>query len=148
MKKTAVPFMFVCFVLIVQSCTNAETQEAEETNVSPVAGTWEYIENQEGLAIFTETHFIWVIKSQTNVADTLSEVETETIAESTFAAGGTYSFTDSLYTWNVTYSTNPDQAGTSLQTVSTFEGDMTYFKILNSDGSVGFTGAARRIESN
>ncbi len=143
MKKISVPILFVCLALIVQSCTNADTQKVKETNVSPVAGTWEYIGNQEGLAIFTETHFIWVIKSQTNVEDTLSEVET--IAESTFAAGGTYSFSDSLFTWNVMHSTNPDQAGTSLQTVSTFEGDMTYFKILNSDGSVGFTGAARRI---
>ena len=145
MKKTAVPFMFVCIVLVSQSCTNAETQEAEETNVSPIAGAWEYID-QEGLFIATETHFNWIIKSQTTTIDSLTDVETS--VASIYAGGGTYSFTDSLYTWNVMYSTNPDQAETSFQTVSTFEGDITYYKILNPDGSVGDTGSARRIKSN
>ena len=146
MKNITVLFMFVCLVFIVLSCKDAETQDAKETNVSPLVGTWEYLGEQEGLVIATETHFIYVIKSQTTVEDTLSEAETS--IESKFAAGGTYSFSDSLFTWNRMYSTIPNQAGTSLQTVSTFEGDMTYFKILNSDGSVGFTGSARRIASN
>jgi len=119
--------LFICLVFI-PGCKSGENQEVKDTNVSPVVGTWEYTDNQEGIAIFTETHFVWVIKSQ---ADTLG----------TFAAGGTYSFSDSLFTWNTTYSTFPDQAGTSLQTVSTFEGDMTYFKILDS----GFEGSAKRI---
>jgi len=128
MKNITVLFMFICLVFIVLSCKDGENQEAKDTNVSPLVGTWEYTDNQEGLAIFTETHFIWVIKS---LVDT---------TESTFAAAGTYSFSDSLFTWNATYSTFPNR--TNLQTVSTFEGDMTYFKILD---SVGFRGSAKRI---
>lgn len=75
MKKITVPFMFVCMVLIVQSCMNAGTQEAKETNLSPLVGAWEYIE-QEGLFIATETHFNWVIESQTITVDSLTNVET------------------------------------------------------------------------
>jgi len=145
MKKTAVPFVFVCIVLIVQSCMNAETQEAEETNVSPIAGAWEYTD-QEGLFIATETHFNWVIETQTTTIDSLTEVET--LVESIYAAGGTYSFTDSLYTWNYLYSTNPEEAGTSFETVITFEGDVTNYTFINPDGSLGDTGSVRRIKSN
>ena len=144
MKKTSIPFMFVCLVLIVKSCTNVETQEAKERNVSPIAGAWEYID-QEGLFIATESHFNWVIKSQTIIKDTLTEVETT--VESINAAGGTYSFTDSVFTWNYLYSTNPEDVGTSFQTVSTFEGDNTKYTFINPDGSLGNTGVARRITS-
>ncbi len=145
MKKILVQFMFVCLVLIVQSCTNAEKQEAKETNVSPIAGAWEYID-QEGLFTATETHFNWIIKSQTITIDTLTEVETS--VASIYAAGGTYSFTDSIYTWNYLYSTNPEEAATSFQTVITFEGDVTKYTFINPDGSLGDTGSARRIKSN
>ena len=142
MKKTSIPIMFVCLVLMVISCTNVETQEAKEKNVSPLAGAWEYID-QEGLAIATESHFNWVIKSRTIIKDTLTEVETT--VESINAAGGTYSFTDSLYTWTYLYSTNPEDVGTSFQTVSTFEDDITKYTFINPDGTLGDTGVARRI---
>jgi hypothetical protein len=144
MKKTSIPIMFVCIVLIVNSCANVETQEAKETNISPLAGAWEYID-QEGLAIATESHFSWIIKTQTIIKDTLTEVETT--VESINAAGGTYSFTDSLYTWTYLYSTDPEDVGTSFQTVSTFEGDTTKYTFINPDGSLGNTGVARRITS-
>jgi len=124
---------------------NAGTQEAKETNLSPLVGAWEYIE-QEGLFIATETHFNWVIESQTITVDSLTNVETS--VASIYAAGGTYSFTDSIYTWNYLYSTNPEEAGTSFQTVITFEGDVTKYTFINPDGSIGNTGTARRIVSN
>ena len=144
MKKTSIPIMFVCLVLMVISCTNVETQEVKEKNVSPLAGAWEYID-QEGLAIATESHFSWVIKSQTIITDTLTEVETT--VESINAAGGTYSFTDSLYTWTYLYSTNPEDVGTSFQTVSSFEDDITKYTFINPDGTLGGTGVARRATS-
>jgi len=144
MKKISVPIMFVCLVLIVQSCTNADTQEVKETNVSPLEGAWEYID-QDGLFIATESHAIWVIKSQTIIKDTLTGVETT--VESINAAGGTYSFTDSVFTFNYLYSTNPEDVGTSIQTVSTFEGDTIKYTFINPDGSLGNTGVARRITS-
>ena len=144
MKKISTPLMFLYLVLIVQSCTNSETQESKETNVSPIVGAWEYID-QDGLFIASQMHFNWVIKSETITKDTLTEVETS--VQSIYAAGGTYSFTDSVFTWIYLYSTNPEEVGTTVQTVMDFKGDEVKYTFINSDGSLGKTGVARRIAS-
>lgn len=142
MKKISVPIMFVCLALIVQSCTNADTQKVKETNVSPLEGAWEYID-QDGLFIASQMHFNQIIKSETITKDTLTEVETS--VQSIYAAGGTYSFTDSVFTWIYLYSTNPEEVGTTVQTVMDFEGNVVKYTFINPDGSLGNTGVARRI---
>ena len=141
MKKISVLIMFVCLALIAQNCTNANTQEEKEANVSPIAGAWEYVD-QEGLFIASPMHFNWVIKNETITKDTLTEVETS--VQSIYAAGGTYSFTDSVFTWTYLYSTNPEDVGTTMQTVMDFEDNEVKYTFINPDGSLGNTGVARR----
>ena len=144
MKKISVPIMLVCLVLIVQGCTSADTQEVKETSISRLSGAWEYID-QDGLFIASQMHFNQIIKSETITKDTLTEVETS--VQSIYAAGGTYSFTDSVFTWTYLYSTNPEEVGTTLQTVMAFEGNEVKYTFINPDGSLGNTGVARRIAS-
>ena len=147
MKKFFVLFLLVCFMTVAHSCKNAKTQEVKK---SPVVGVWEYVlDNQEGLFIATETHFTWVITAknrQSFTGDTPTEAEKAAAYSSGFAAAGTYTISDSIITWNIKYSTNPKQAGTSFKSVNTFKGDMTYYKVLNPDGSIAETGAGRRVK--
>ena len=91
MKK----LLFISLVFVVLSC------QEKEANPPPIVGTWEYTGSLQGRAIFTETHFIWIYKSP---EDTLF----------TLAGAGTHSYSpsDSLFTWNTTYSTIPGMAGT------------------------------------
>lgn len=142
MKKISIPFTFLCLVLIIQSCANVETQEAKVANISPMVGTWEYHEF-EGLATISESHFNWITSDQIVTKDSLTGEETS--VTSIFAAGGTYTFTDSVYTWKNLYSTNPDVPGTSFQTINIIEDNIVKFSGIKPDGSIGDPAHARRI---
>lgn len=146
MKKFFVLFVLLCLILVAQSCEKAKTQEATD---SPMVGAWEYVlDEREGIFIATETHFTWVItpkNRQPFAGDTPTDAEKAAAYASSSVSAGTYSFSDSIFTWHTLYSTNPNFVGTSFKSVNTFEGNMTYYKVLNPDGSIANTGAARRV---
>ena len=148
MKKFFVLFVVLCLILVAQSCEKVKTEWAKD---SPMAGAWEYVlDEQEGLFIATETHFSWILTPknwQPFAGDTPTDAEKATAYSSCIVSAGTYSNSDSIYTWNFMYSTDPKMAGTSFKTVSTFEGNMTYYKVLYPDGSISHTGAARRVST-
>ncbi|MFX0197841.1 MAG: lipocalin-like domain-containing protein [Candidatus Hodarchaeota archaeon] len=146
MKKFFVLFVLLCLIVVAQSCKNVKTQELKG---SPHVGAWEYVlDDQEGLFIATETHFTWIITEknrQSFTGETPTEAEKAAAYSSVIASAGTYTFSDSIFTWNIKYSSNPNLAGTSFKSVNKFEGNMSYYKVLNPDGSISNTGAARRV---
>jgi hypothetical protein len=128
------------------------TLKAQDTGKSPsMIGTYLYeLDNQEGVCIVTKSHFIWLLSDKSRKTFQGSEPsETEKAAAyvSAYADGGTYKFVGpSRITIHRLFSTNPALVGQEFTFEYEFEGDLCKYWILQSDGTRGPMGKARRIE--
>ena len=148
MKKFLVLFMFVCLILIVQSCKNDKTQEA---NDSPIVGVWEYeLEDQEGISICTDTHIMWILSQKDRKSfqgDHPTESEKAEAFSSAFADCSTYEHVGpSRITVHRLYSTRPNLPGTEFTFEYEIEGDLEKYWIIQPDGTRGPMGKARRVQ--
>lgn len=148
MKKFLVLFMFVCLIVTVQSCNNAKVPEA---NDSPLVGVWEYeLENEEGMCIYTDTHFIWVLSQKDRKSfqgDQPTESEKAEAFSSAHAYFNTYEHVGpSRVTVHTLFSTSPSSPGTEFTFEYEFEGDLMKYWIIQPDGTRGTMGKARRVK--
>jgi hypothetical protein len=125
---------------------------AQEAQKSPsIVGTYKYVlEDQEGMSIMTKTHCIWVLSDKNRKpfqGTEPTEAEKAAAFTSAFADGGTYKFVGpSRITVHRLFSTNPNLVGKEFTFEYEFEGDLCKYWILQSDGSRGTMGMARRVE--
>jgi hypothetical protein len=137
---------------VVSSLALAFLLYAQDAQKSPsIVGTYKYVlEEQEGMAIFTMTHCIWVLsdKNRKSFQGTEpTESEKAGAFTSAFADGGTYKFVGpSRVTVHRLFSTNPGLVGKEFTYEYEFEGDLCKYWILQSDGTRGPMGTARRVE--
>jgi len=125
---------------------------AQDAQKSPsIVGTYTYVlEGQEGMVIWTNTHFIWVLSDKGRKpfpGTEPTEAEKAAAFTSAFADGGTYKFVGpSRITVHRLFSTNPNLVGKDLTFEYEFEGDLCKYWILQPDGSRGVMGMTRRVE--
>jgi hypothetical protein len=125
---------------------------AQEAQKSPsIVGTYKYVlENQEGMSTWTKTHCIWVVsdKNRKSFQGTEpTESEKADAFTSADAGGGIYKFVGpSRVTVHRLFSTNPNLVGKEFTFEYEFDGDLCKYWILQSDGSRGTMGTARRVE--
>lgn len=148
MKKFLVLFMFICLILIVQSCKNDKTQEA---NDSSIVGVWEYeLENQEGMCVYTDAHVIWILSKKDRESfqgDQPTESEKAEAFSSAFSDCSTYEHVGpSRITVHRLFSTWPNLPGTEFTFEYEFEGDLMKYWIIQPDGTRGTMGKARRVK--
>ena len=135
--------------LIVFSFLSSGFLQAQEN--PSIVGTWEYeLENQDGMVIFTDAHVIWVLSNKERNSfqgDQPTESEKADAFSSAFADASTYK-NESPSRINVTrlYSTTPDLIGTGISFDYEIDGDVIRYWIIQSDGSRGEMGKARRIK--
>lgn len=125
---------------------------AQEAQKSPsIVGTYIYVlEGWEGMSIWTKTHFIAVLSDKNRKSFQGTEpTESEKVDAFTSANadGGTYKFVGpSRVTAHRLFSTNPNLVGKEFTFEYEFEGDLCKYWILQSDGTRGTMGMARRVE--
>ena len=150
MNKLIRSYVWPC--LMASSFALAFLLYAQDAQKSPsIVGTYKYVlEGQEGMAIFTKTHCIWVLsdKNRKSFQGTEpTESEKADAFTSAFADGGTYKFVGpSRVTVHRLFSTNPNLVGKEFTFEYEFEGDLVKYWILQSDGTRGTMGTARRVE--
>jgi len=123
--------------------------EAEDT--PSLVGTYVYeLEDEEGMVIWTETHFIWLLNSKTRIPfkdEEPTESEKAVAFTSLTADGGTYTFSGpSRITVHRFFSSVPNLVGTEFTFEYEFDGDLIKYWIIQSDGSRGPMGKARKIK--
>lgn len=115
-----------------------------------VVGTYEYVlEDQEGSAMLTETHFIWLLSNKGRKpfqGEQPTDAEKAAAFDSSFAEAGTYKFVGpSRITCHRLFSTNPTLVGKEFTWEYEFEGELCKYWIIQPDGSRGPMGTSRRL---
>ncbi len=157
MKKLLMIIPLVFLLCITFGCKQGE-EVAEEPAVdveaedSPsIVGTYIYeLEDQEGIAIWTETHFIYLLTSKTRMPfkdEEPTESEKALAFTSLTADGGTYTFSGpSRITVHQLFSSDPNLVGTEFMFDFEFDGDLVKYWIIQPDGSRGPEGKSRKIK--
>jgi hypothetical protein len=154
--------LFMVLPLVFLLCLTFGYQHGEDVAEGPVmdneaednpslAGTYVYeLEGEEGMAILTETHFIWLLNSKTRKpfkGEKPTESELADAFRSLTADGGTYSFTGpSRAKIHRLFSSVPNWVGTEFEFEYEFDGDVMKYWIIQPDGSRGPMGKSRKIK--
>jgi len=150
MNKLFRTCMWPC--LMAASLALTSSLDAQEAQKSPsIVGTYKYVlEGQEGMTIWTETHFIWVLSDKNRKpfqGEQPTEAEKAAAFGSVFADGGTYKFVGpSRITIHRLFSTDLNLVEKEFTFEYEFEGDLIKYWILQPDGSRGTLGTARKVE--
>jgi hypothetical protein len=144
MKKitTIIALAFTFYPLAGDLCAQASK--------ASLAGVWKYErEGWEGIAIFSPTHFIWVITDKnrqkfTSEAPAVSEKARA--YEAINAATGTWELeSNSRAKSTFLYASNPDRKGNFVRYDFELVGDEFTYWIIQPDGSRGFSGKYRKL---
>lgn len=114
------------------------------SKASDIIGTYEYSGDQKGIAIINEKYFIWTLESKSTVTD--SEIRQQDPFNSKTAGGGTWTMQDSIVTCTYRYHINPEMIGTSLRFVTTKNGNLYKYRIIDKEGKVIGTSSAVKID--
>jgi hypothetical protein len=156
MKKLLMILPLVLVLCFTFSCQKAE-EVAEEPAVdveaedSPsLVGTYIYeLEGAEGMNIWTETHFIWLLTSKARMpfkGDEPTETEMASAFTSLTADGGTYTITGpSRITVHRLFSSDPSLVGTEFTFEYEIDGNLVKYWVIRPDGSRGPEGRSRKI---
>ena len=128
----------------------ASLVQAQEN--SSIVGTWKYeLEDREGMAIWTDTHFIWLLSNKGRKSfqgDQPSESEKAEAFNNASADGGTYKHIGpSRITVHRLFSTVPNMPGTDFTFEYELEGDLIKYWEIQPDGTKGTMGKARRVKN-
>lgn len=146
MQNSASYFVVAVLFLVLIGYTITQAQGQGPS----VVGTYEYVlEGQEGMTIWTKTHFVWVItpKGRKPLEMQNASDSAKAAAFSGVVAGaGTYEFVGpSRIRIHRLYSSNPNLVGKDFTFEYEFKGDLCHYWILNPDGTRGSMGTSRRI---
>lgn len=116
------------------------------------AGTYLYeLEDWEGLAVLTETHFTWLLSRKGRSpfqGEQPTDAEKAVAFDGAFAEAGTYHHVGpSRITGVRLFSTNPNLVGTQITWEYEVEGDLHRYWVLQPDGSRGPMGTSRQLRS-
>ena len=156
MKKLLMILPLVFLLCFTFNCKQAEEVAEEpvvdvEAEDSPsIVGTYIYeLEDQEGIAIWTETHFIYLLTSKTRVQfkdEEPTESEKAMAFTSLTADGGTYTYSGpSRIKVHRLFSSDPNLVGTEFMFDFEIDGDLAKYWIIQPDGSRGPEGRSRKI---
>ncbi|UCE42252.1 MAG: lipocalin-like domain-containing protein [Candidatus Aminicenantes bacterium] len=154
--------LFMILPMVVLLCFAFGCQQGEEVAAEPavdvkaedsssIVGTYIYeLEDQEGIAIWTETHFIYLLTSKMRMPfkdEEPTESEKAAAFTSLTADGGTYTFSGpSRITVHRLFSSDPNLVGTEFMFDFEIDGDSAKYWIIQPDGSRGPEGRSRKIK--
>jgi len=128
-------FLIIPVIILVAFSSCEETTELSDKQ-NEVIGTYRYIGNHNGMAIFSEKHFISVPNMETESAMVDSLNTGENIPNQILVGAGTWSMQDSIITLTLSFHSNPAKTGTSIRFKHIINGNKVYHYILGKNGKV------------
>ena len=137
--KRIVFFAPVCCLLLLclQACSGPKAQKSETK--PPIQGVMEYIlDNHEGLAIYSDNHFVHfaIPKHDSSKTLPLTNDEKINIYNRMIVLAGTYTVQDTIVTCTIAYHKNPNQIGNSFRYSFSIDGDILTGRVMNDKGEI------------
>ncbi|UCG68004.1 MAG: lipocalin-like domain-containing protein [Thermoplasmata archaeon] len=141
----------VCLCAFTTLTQGEEAVDIKAEDNPSLVGTYVYeLEGLEGMAIWTETHFIWLLYSKARKPfkdENPTDSELANAFKNLTADGGTYTFTGpSRAKIHRLFSSVPNWVGTEFEFEYEFDGDLLKYWIIQEDGSRGPMGKGRKIK--
>src|SRR5262245_24792810 len=115
-----------CFAAAIIICLSACTSDTKsEKSVSPIVGTWEYLNDLRGRAVLSENDFVFFVLSKPDSAysDSLTAEEMLDRYKAMIVAAGSHIIKDTLVTCTNKFHSDPNMVGETWRWVYTIKGD-------------------------
>lgn len=147
--KRVILFGISCCLVVVcmQACNGQKAKKSEAK--PPIQGVMEYIlDNHEGLAIYSDKHFVHfaIPKHDSSKHLSLTDEEKIKLYNRMIVLAGTYTVQDTIVTCTIQYHKNPNQIGNSFRYSFSIDGDILTGRVMNDKGEIVETAKSRKIE--
>jgi hypothetical protein len=138
-------FLLIAAIILVAFSSCNETTELSDMQ-NQIIGAYRYTGNNNGMGIYSEKHFIFVPKMETEVEMLDSSNTSENKTKQIIVEAGTWTLQDTIITNTFTYHSNPAKIGTSMQVALSFNGNDVVYYVLGKDNEVIRKGSAIKLD--